>query len=244
MWNWRRSRIVSESHAALPEASNMPAAPDLNPDDIDLIHGLWLELSEALPHAELHHSDVLTLALQHLQRQFDGPEKAGILAGIRRMRTQHSEERLNPALLRTGTTAFRIDTPMLKPFIEGRKQTRRIPGHAPSLQRAGDRRRRNQVLSFWGAVLSFCIPIVLLIGVIWNPSGIKGDVVMASLAVLVLARLGIALVKRGAIDRRDRAWTVDTVPERGAAPRSGVSDRTLPDQGSGLTDLTYVRHHP
>jgi hypothetical protein len=68
------------------------------------------------------------------------------------------------------------------------------------------------VLSFWGAVLSFCIPIVLLIGAIWNPSGIKGDVVMASVAVLVLARLGIALVKRGAIDHRDRHWTTPPRP--------------------------------
>ncbi len=207
MWNWRRSRIVSESHAALPQASNMPAAPDLSPEDIDLVHGLWLELSEALPGDELRHSDVVTLALHHLQGQFESQARDGILEGIRRKHARQSRGQNGPATLRSGTSTVRIDTPLLKPFIGGSKQGRRIPGYARSLQRTGDRRRRSQILSFWGTVLSSCIPLVLLIGAIWNPSGIKGDVVMASLAVLVLTRLGIALVKRGAIDQRDRHWT-------------------------------------
>ena len=202
MWKLRRSRNVGEDLAPLPTAGKVPAAPDLSPEDIDLIHGLWLELSEALPGDELRHSDVVTLALRHLQRQFEGPAKNGILDGVRKKHARQSDVRTGPATHKTGTTTLRIDTPLLKPFIGGR----RIQGHAPSLQRVGDRRRRSQVLSFWGAVLSFCIPIVLLIGAIWNPSGIKGDVVMAFVAVLVLARLGIALVKRGAIDHRDRHW--------------------------------------
>ncbi len=206
MWKLRGSRNVSEIQAPLPTAKES-SAPDLSPEDIDLVHGLWLELSDALPGDELRHSDVVTLALLHLQRQFEGPARDGILDDIRRKHTQQSGGRTGTTMLKSGTAALRIDTPMLKPFIGGSKQTRRIAGRARSLQKTGDRRRRGRVLSFWGTVLSFCIPIVLLIGAIWNPSGIRGDVVMASLAVLVLARLGVALVKRGAIDHRDRPWT-------------------------------------
>jgi hypothetical protein len=75
----------------------------------------------------------------------------------------------------------------------------------------------------WGTVLSFCIPIVLLIGVIWNPAGAKGDAVMASLAALVLARLGIALVKRGAIGRREQPWPTDTASGHAATWKSEES---------------------
>ncbi|MBP1599279.1 MAG: hypothetical protein H6Q05_4656, partial [Acidobacteria bacterium] len=53
MWKLRRSRNVSVDLAPLPTAGKVPAAPDLSPDDIDLVHGLWLELSEALPGDEL-----------------------------------------------------------------------------------------------------------------------------------------------------------------------------------------------
>src|SRR5512139_1715108 len=84
MWKLRDARNIWESHAPSPSAGKVPADPDLSPEDIDLVHGLWLELSEAVPGDELRHSDVVTLALQHLQRQFEGPAKDGILDGIQR----------------------------------------------------------------------------------------------------------------------------------------------------------------
>lgn len=196
MWYSKGSRTPLANHVPLPATGKKPAAPDLTPDDIERIHGLWLELSEALPGAELHHSDVVTLALQHLQRQFEGPAGDGIFEGIRRKQARQSEGRRGNMMLKTGTTAFRIDTPMLRPLVGGSKQTRRIPGLAPSLRRTGDRRRRSQALSFWGSVFSFCIPIVLLVGAIWNPAGVEGSALMAFLAVLVALRLGIGVAKR------------------------------------------------
>ena len=117
MWKLRRSRNVGEDLAPLPTAGKVPAAPDLSPEDIDLIHGLWLELSEALPGDELRHSDVVTLALRHLQRQFEGPAKNGILDGVRKKHARQSDVRTGPATHKTGTTTLRIDTPLLKPFI-------------------------------------------------------------------------------------------------------------------------------
>jgi len=58
--------------------------PDLKPEDIDLIHHLWLELSEKSPGAELRHRDVVSMALQRFQKEFEGSAKPAIIAEIRR----------------------------------------------------------------------------------------------------------------------------------------------------------------
>jgi hypothetical protein len=223
MWSLRRSRTVAEPIATSQAAGRTPAAPDLSPDDIELIHRLWLELTEALPRAELHHSDVVTLALQHLRRQFDGPESTCILDAVRRTQAHQSRVRTYSEMPGVRTTETRINTPMLKPLNGGRGHAGGIRAHAPSLERRADRRRHDQIVSLWGTALSFSIPIVLLIGVIWNPAGAKGDAVMASLAALVLARLGIALVKRGAIGRREQPWPTDTASGHAATWKSEES---------------------
>jgi hypothetical protein len=60
------------------------------------------------------------------------------------------------------------------------------------------------MLSFCGTILSFSIPVILLIGVIWNPAGVEGDAMMALLAILASIRLGIALARMRTFRRRDR----------------------------------------
>lgn len=60
------------------------------------------------------------------------------------------------------------------------------------------------MLSLWGTFLSFCIPPILLIGLIRNPAGLEGDILMALLAVLAMVRMGIALAKMRIMHRRDR----------------------------------------
>jgi hypothetical protein len=67
--------------------------------------------------------------------------------------------------------------------------------YAHSPVRRKKSRPRERALSFLGNVLSFCIPLFLLAGVIWNPTGIKEYAFTTLLAVLVLARLGIALAR-------------------------------------------------
>jgi hypothetical protein len=59
-------------------------APELNPDDIELTHRLWLEIVEKVPEADFHHRDVLSLALRRFTEEFHGPTKSHILESIRK----------------------------------------------------------------------------------------------------------------------------------------------------------------
>lgn len=79
--------------------------------------------------------------------------------------------------------------------MERGNQAPEVWNYTPVREKRGDRRRRDRMLSFWGTVLSLCIPPILLIGVIRNPAGVAGGALMALLVVVALARLGIALAK-------------------------------------------------
>jgi hypothetical protein len=54
-------------------------APDLAAEDVELIHRLWLELSHQPGHENIHHRDVVTYALIHLQRDLAGPHHQAII---------------------------------------------------------------------------------------------------------------------------------------------------------------------
>jgi amino acid transporter len=45
-----------------------PHAPRLTPEEVDLLHKIWLEFSEKLPKEELHHHDIVHFALDFLRR--------------------------------------------------------------------------------------------------------------------------------------------------------------------------------
>jgi amino acid transporter len=49
--------------------------PQLNDEDVELIHRLWLELSEASGTEGVHHRDVVHLALTHLAEDLTGPAR-------------------------------------------------------------------------------------------------------------------------------------------------------------------------
>ncbi len=59
-----------------------PHPPRLWPEDVDLVHQMWLELSnrrfgaDRRFGAKLHHRDVIGVALQRLARDLREPEKA------------------------------------------------------------------------------------------------------------------------------------------------------------------------
>jgi amino acid transporter len=54
-----------------------PHAPRLTTKEVDLLHNVWLHLSEALAPEELHHHDIVHFALDELQRQMEteGPKR-------------------------------------------------------------------------------------------------------------------------------------------------------------------------
>jgi len=60
-----------------------PHAPHLTPREIELLHQLWLEFSDAIAPEELHHHDVVHLALERLQSEFSGEKREKILQETR-----------------------------------------------------------------------------------------------------------------------------------------------------------------
>ncbi len=62
-----------------------PHAPALSPDDVQLVHRLWLNMRRDPSMQELHHSDIITYALTHLAGQY-AREKQEILRDLRNYR--------------------------------------------------------------------------------------------------------------------------------------------------------------
>ena len=62
-----------------------PHAPTLSPDDVQLVHRLWLNMRRDPSVQDLHHSDIITYALTRLAGQY-AREKADIVRELRNVR--------------------------------------------------------------------------------------------------------------------------------------------------------------
>ena len=62
-----------------------PHAPSLSPDDVQLVHRLWLNMRRDPAVQDLHHSDIITYALTRLAGQY-AREKADIVRDLRGVR--------------------------------------------------------------------------------------------------------------------------------------------------------------
>jgi amino acid transporter len=60
-----------------------PHAPRLTPNEIDLLHRIWLQLSDKLPGEEIHHHDIVHFALGEVEREMDEGEEAAVLERLR-----------------------------------------------------------------------------------------------------------------------------------------------------------------
>jgi hypothetical protein len=60
-----------------------PHAPHLTPKEIDLLHSIWLQLSDAVAPAELHHHDIVHLGLERLRRDLNGNEKEQLCRDVK-----------------------------------------------------------------------------------------------------------------------------------------------------------------
>ena len=74
--------VVPDDGSASVFVNLGPHPPRLWPEDIDLLHKLWLELSETGPGHRLHHRDVVGLALHRLQQDLQGEDRDAILRSI------------------------------------------------------------------------------------------------------------------------------------------------------------------
>lgn len=72
-----------------------PHAPALSPDDVQLVHRLWLNMRRDPSVPDLHHSDIITYALTRLAGQY-AREKVEILRDLRNYRATESPN-LRPA---------------------------------------------------------------------------------------------------------------------------------------------------
>jgi len=62
-----------------------PHPPRLWPEDVDLLHDIWLKLSKAESlGARLHHRDVVGVALRRLQKDLTTEERDGVINAIER----------------------------------------------------------------------------------------------------------------------------------------------------------------
>jgi Amino acid permease len=77
-----------------------PHAPNLSPDDVQLVHRLWLNMRRDPSVADLHHSDIITYALTRLAGQY-AREKQEILRDLRNYRAADA-----PATHRLGSKAL------------------------------------------------------------------------------------------------------------------------------------------
>lgn len=59
-----------------------PHAPLLTPQEINLLHSIWLELSSEVAPEELHHHDVVHFAMEELRRGLDHPRRGEILVRL------------------------------------------------------------------------------------------------------------------------------------------------------------------
>jgi len=68
-----------------------PHAPALSPDDVQLVHRLWLNMRRDPSVSDLHHSDIITFALTRLASQY-AREKADVLRDLRNCRAANAAE--------------------------------------------------------------------------------------------------------------------------------------------------------
>ena len=59
-----------------------PHPPRLWPEDMELLHKLWLELTDKGPGHKLHHRDVVRVALRRLEAEIDSADNKGVLREV------------------------------------------------------------------------------------------------------------------------------------------------------------------
>jgi hypothetical protein len=66
-------------------------APHLGEDDIEFIHKLWLDLTHDKEAEDVHHKEIVTLALARLSEALGGNERRMVLQQVRKVMHQRSQ---------------------------------------------------------------------------------------------------------------------------------------------------------
>ncbi|HVI78448.1 MAG TPA: amino acid permease, partial [Candidatus Acidoferrum sp.] len=73
-----------------------PHAPHLTPKEVDLLHSIWLELSNSVAPEELHHHDVVHFALQELRNEITDSQREKAISRLRQHLGEISGRRALP----------------------------------------------------------------------------------------------------------------------------------------------------
>jgi amino acid transporter len=73
-----------------------PHAPRLTPKEIDLLHRVWLELSDPLPGEEIHHHDIVHFALAEVEREIAEGQSAAVFERLREHLNEIKSRRQTP----------------------------------------------------------------------------------------------------------------------------------------------------
>jgi hypothetical protein len=74
--------IVLENQKDLVFFNLGPHPPRLWPEDIDLAHRLWLDLSSKGPGSKLHHRDIIGVALRRMQEELHSDRSDEVIADV------------------------------------------------------------------------------------------------------------------------------------------------------------------
>jgi hypothetical protein len=73
-----------------------PHAPRLTPKEIDLLHRVWLQLSDKLPGREVHHHDIVHFALDEVAREIGNGQEDDVLKRLNDHLDDIRDRRLSP----------------------------------------------------------------------------------------------------------------------------------------------------
>ena len=82
-----RPNIALEIHSpdhSVEEYFLGPHTPRLREQDLELLHKIWLDVSEDPELASLHHYHVIGMALERLEERLQGPQREEILARLKK----------------------------------------------------------------------------------------------------------------------------------------------------------------
>ncbi|MFI5069573.1 MAG: APC family permease [Terriglobales bacterium] len=80
-----RPRLVIEVHepnGKVREYLLGPHTPRMRPQDLELMHRVWLDITSDPKYAGAHHYHIVALALEELQRELGSPDRAALLAKL------------------------------------------------------------------------------------------------------------------------------------------------------------------
>jgi hypothetical protein len=96
-----RPRVILEVYApegSVREFALGPHTPRLRPQDVELMHRLWLNITSDPKYAGAHHYHIVALALEELQRELSTEQREKLLAKLidEMHRTRDGSSPLNP----------------------------------------------------------------------------------------------------------------------------------------------------